>query len=311
MPSISKTALASASQPLSPKALRQCGVEIFPGITLFPATLPKGRSVSGDFAAPRETLEFGYMLRGRARAEGRDEHHGFVVDMPQDTVVLRRPPGLPGMFQLNSDEDLALLGLEFTVESAERHLAPWRPAAQREPVCTARLSAQERCLAWQILESGPWGAFGPLHRQGLVLQLLAVTLNRLHGRPTDGGRLRLSAPERRKIMGARDILDQCMETPADLAVISAQAGLPPARLKAGFIGLVGKTPFRYLQEQRLQHARMLMEQEGCTVSEAAWRIGYTNVSHFGAAFRRRFGVLPSALRSAGAARSSAAQGERE
>lgn len=284
---------------LPPKALRQCGLEIFPGITLFPATLPKGKSVSGAFAAPRETLEFGYMLRGRARAEGRGEHQGFVVDLPQDTVVLRRPPGMPGMFQLSSDDDLALLGLEFTVESAKRHLAPWRPMTQREPVLTAPLSAQERCLAWQILEAGPGVPFGPLYRQGLTFQLLAVTLGRLHGITLGEAPRRVGPLERRKILAARDLFDQCLEAPADLEVIAAQTGLPPAKLKAGFLHLLGMTPFRYVQEQRLQHARRLIEQEDCSVSEAAWRIGYTNVSHFGAAFRRRFGLLPSELRTGG------------
>lgn len=281
---------------LPPQVLRQGAVELFPGITLFPATLPKGKSVSGAFAAQRETLEFGYMLRGRARAEGQGERQGFAVDMPQDTVVLRRPPGLPGLFHVSSDDDLALLGLEFTLESAERHLAPWRPSTQRDPVLTAPLSAQERCLAWQILEASPGAPFGPIYRQGLTLQLLAVTLGRLHGIPLGEPPRRVGALERRKILAARDLLDLCLETPADLELIAAQAGLPPAKLKVGFLHILGLTPFRYLQEQRLQHARALIEQEDCSVSEAAWRIGYTNVSHFGAAFRRRFGLLPSGLR---------------
>ena len=304
--SASKAQSPAATTVLSPQVLRQGAVELFPGITLFPATLPKGKSVSGPFTAPRDTLEFGYMLRGRARAEGRGERQGFAVDMPQDTVVLRRPPGLPGLFHVSSDDDLALLGLEFTLESAARHLAPWRPGAQRDPVLTAPLCAQERCLAWQILEANPGAPFGPIYRQGLTLQLLAVTLGRLHGIALGEAPRRVGPLERRKILVARDLLDQCLETPADLEVIAAQAGLTPAKLKAGFLHLLGMTPFRYLQEQRLQHARRLIEQEDCSVSEAAWRIGYTNVSHFGAAFRKRFGLLPSGLRQAGAAKPVAA-----
>jgi AraC-like DNA-binding protein len=296
---------ASANSTVLPsQVLRQGAVELFPGITLFPATLPKGKSVSGAFRAPRETLEFGYMLRGRARAEGRDERQNFAVDMPQDTVILRRQPGMSGLFHVSSDDDLALLGLEFTVESAERHLAPWKPSAQRDPVLAAPLSAQERCLAWQILESSPGTPFGPIYRQGLALQLLTVTLRRLHGIALGEPTRRVGPLERRKILAAKDLLDLCLENPADLEVIAAQTGLPAAKLKTGFIHLLGMTPFRYLQEQRLQHARALIEQEDCSVSEAAWRIGYTNVSHFGAAFRRRFGLLPSGLRTGAAAKAA-------
>jgi AraC-like DNA-binding protein len=277
---------------LPPQVLRQGGVEVFPGMTLFPALLPHGKSVSGTFETPRETLEFGYMLRGRARAESRDQSKRYCIDMPQDTVILRRPPGLPGVFHGSSDDDLALIGLEFTPESAERHLWPWRPGAQPEPVVTASLSAQERYLAWQLLESDTTLSFGPLLRQGLVLQLLSVTLGRLHG-VDRCERANIAPFERRKVNAARDLLDQCLETPADLADMAREVGLPPARLKAGFVALHGMTPFRYLHEQRMQHARLLIEQEDCSVSEAAWRIGYTNVSHFGAAFKRRFGDLPA------------------
>lgn len=280
---------------LSPQVLRQGGVELFPGMTLFPALLPHGKSVSGTFETPRETLEFGYMLRGRARAESRDASKRYCVDMPQNTVILRRPPGLPGVFHGASDDDLALVGLEFSLESAERHLSPWRASSQREPVVTAPITAQERYLAWQILESGKTLTFGPLLRQGLVLQLLSVTLGRLHGGAPDD-RDGLAPHERRKINAARELLDQCLETPADLDVIAREVGLPPARLKAGFVSQHGLTPFRYLHEQRLEHARLLIEQEACSVSEAAWRIGYTNVSHFGAAFKRRFSLLPGDLR---------------
>lgn len=280
---------------LPPQVLRQGGVELFPGITLFPALLPRGKSVSGAFVTPRETLEFGYLLRGRARAESRHTGKPYLVEMPQGTVVLRRPPGVPGVFHGASDDDLALVGLEFTLESAERHLAPWRPSTQREPVITAPISAQERSLAWQVLESSSAAAFGPLLQQGLVLQLLAVTLRRLHGGSLEEDQ-RVAPHERRRIDSARQLLEQCLETPADLADMAREVGLPPARLKAGFVALYGMTPFRYLHEQRMQHARLLIDQEACSVSEAAWRIGYTNVSHFGAAFKRRFGLLPGELR---------------
>ena len=52
---------------------------------------------------------------------------------------------------------------------------------------------------------------------------------------------------------------------------------------------------RCLQEERLLRGRELILSGGLSVSEAAWHVGYAP-AHFSVAFRRRFGLSPSALR---------------
>jgi AraC-like DNA-binding protein len=42
----------------------------------------------------------------------------------------------------------------------------------------------------------------------------------------------------------------------------------------------------------MQEARILLEKTETNVSETAWQVGYVNVSHFSAAFKKRFGILP-------------------
>jgi len=56
--------------------------------------------------------------------------------------------------------------------------------------------------------------------------------------------------------------------------------------------MFGYTVHAYVIEQRMQRAKQLLEQGSMTVSEAAYRVGYGNVSHFSAAFRKKFGVRP-------------------
>lgn len=50
----------------------------------------------------------------------------------------------------------------------------------------------------------------------------------------------------------------------------------------------------YFQAERMRHAKDLLPAN--SVTETAVLLGYTNVSHFSSAFRRHFGVLPSAAR---------------
>ena len=58
------------------------------------------------------------------------------------------------------------------------------------------------------------------------------------------------------------------------------------------------TPITYLRHRRLDEAVLLLESGRYNVSEVALRVGYTNLPAFTVAFQKRFGVLPSRLRSA-------------
>ncbi|WP_449242400.1 helix-turn-helix transcriptional regulator [Desulfovibrio sp.] len=281
---------------ISPDMLRSWGREIFDGVTLYAVNLPRGRAVNGDFRAPRNSLEFGYVLSGKGRIQGLGRRRDQRFEMTGNRMALRHPPGARGHFQTSPEEDLALLGLEFTPEAAERLLPRVLPQPTERALTSAAMSAHERSLAWQLLDVDACADFGPLYRQGLVLQLLAVSARRLgDGGAGGAGSRPLGRPERQKVLAARDLLDARLESPVDIEDMAREVGLSPARLKAGFQIVTGHTPFRYLHEQKMHHARQLLLLEGCSVSEAAWRIGYTNVSHFGAAFRRLFGLLPGEL----------------
>jgi hypothetical protein len=82
-------------------------------------------------------------------------------------------------------------------------------------------------------------------------------------------------------------------------------GLNQCSLKRGFKAVFGTSLYAYFQAERMRHAKDLLPNN--SVTETAVLLGYTNVSHFSSAFRRHFGVLPSAARRStpqhGAARS--------
>lgn len=299
--------LKTQGSAISPMRLRETRQEVFSGVFLYAVNLPQGQAVLGDFHAPCDSVEFGYVLSGRARVHGLGHRQGQKLEFTGNSMILRPRPGSSGHFQTMPGEDVALLGLEFTGESADRFLKPCLTLSRGQPVTSQGMSAHERCLAWQLLDKDAQADYGPLYRQGLVLQLMAVSSRRLvqggvRGRCEERP---LGRPERQRVLAARDLLDAGLESQVDLETVAREVGLSPARLKAGFQRLTCRTPFRYLHEQKMHHSRRLLLMEGCSVSEAAWLIGYTNVSHFGEAFRRKFGVLPGELLGRSAAGSKA------
>ncbi|MBS46030.1 MAG: AraC family transcriptional regulator [Nocardioides sp.] len=83
-------------------------------------------------------------------------------------------------------------------------------------------------------------------------------------------------------------------TAADMAEL---AGTSVRRLQEGFQRWLATTPSAYLVDVRLQRARADLRADGSLgVSDVAARWGFSSASRFAAAYRRRYGVPPSADR---------------
>ena len=85
-----------------------------------------------------------------------------------------------------------------------------------------------------------------------------------------------------------------MSAPPSLRELSREVALSATLLKRGFRQLFGETVFEHLRNLRLDRARELLLDQGASVKEAAWSVGYASVSHFARAFGARFGASPRA-----------------
>ncbi len=102
--------------------------------------------------------------------------------------------------------------------------------------------------------------------------------------------------EREKLLAAKAILDQNLETPPSLTDLAQQIGVNTFKLKKNFKALFGVPVFKYLQETRLTTAYELLKNQDATVQEAAWQVGYDSLSSFSNAFAQKFGYRPSQVR---------------
>ncbi len=95
-----------------------------------------------------------------------------------------------------------------------------------------------------------------------------------------------------RIRLAKKLIIERMSNPPALAELAREIGLNEYRLKEGFKNIYGKTVFQFLNDYRLDTARHLLDNKHSKVNDAAYHIGYSNPSHFIAAFRKKFGVTP-------------------
>ena len=124
----------------------------------------------------------------------------------------------------------------------------------------------------------------------LALGLLSQTGG--EGHPGEG----VSRTDRRKMLRVRERLVSMPERDHRLGDLAREAGVSVTTLKTKFTAVFGRPVFAYLRDIRLERARTGIEQEGWTVSQAAYSVGYRHLGSFSDAYRRKFGALPSDVR---------------
>jgi AraC family transcriptional regulator of arabinose operon len=84
--------------------------------------------------------------------------------------------------------------------------------------------------------------------------------------------------------------------PLNVARIAANCGLSPSRFAHLFRTQTGETPQRYLELQRLNRARQLLEFTQEPVTAIARAVGFENPFYFTLRFKRHGGASPRAWR---------------
>jgi len=130
-----------------------------------------------------------------------------------------------------------------------------------------------------------------LYYQGKVLELLSLYFSAQKPN-TESCPFLNDEGTVRKIIHAKEYLLKNMDSPPRLKELAKVAGLNGYQLKAGFKEIYGNTVFGYLLDHRLDRAHILLDSRKFKVNEVAYQIGYSNPSHFIAAFRKKFGITP-------------------
>jgi len=130
-----------------------------------------------------------------------------------------------------------------------------------------------------------------LYYQGKVLELLSLYFSEKKA-DTESCPFLNDEETVRKIKNAKEFLLKHSETPPSLKELAKTAGLNEYQLKVGFKQIYGNTVYGFLLDHKLDNAQMLLDSARYKVNEVAYQIGYSNPSHFIAAFKRKFGVTP-------------------
>ena len=183
-----------------------------------------------------------------------------------------------------TDRCLTILYSESAIEDLMRaDLPPLRPPY-------ARMSARRQYLQHRLRTC----ARGDEVRLELLAGALfeAVASNR----PSAPARVDAQVtPLMRRIDRAVELIETDYARALTLRDLASAAGLSTYYFARAFQRFVGVPPHRYLTGVRLRHAARLLD-DGAGVTFTCYEVGFGSLSHFVTAFRKRFGVIPSAAR---------------
>ncbi|MTI30149.1 AraC family transcriptional regulator [Cytophagales bacterium RKSG123] len=143
----------------------------------------------------------------------------------------------------------------------------------------------------QLLNEAYFQSFSKLMLEGKTLELLTLFLQQFVV-----GKTTFPNMDENLILESHQYIASNLDTNITISELIRKTGLNEHKLQKGFKALFGNTIQKHIKKLRIQKARQLIMQESLSVSEAAYRVGYVNLSHFATAFRREFGVLPHELK---------------
>jgi AraC-like DNA-binding protein len=138
------------------------------------------------------------------------------------------------------------------------------------------------------------GTLRAIYLEGKALELLAVCANAVTACTCwQNGWPPLSKTDVESILRAKEILDESIFCPVTITSLARRVCLNETKLKSGFKHIYGKPVYSYLLDKRLSAARVMLETQDITVSQAAHFAGYGSGSSFSKAFYKKYGFYPS------------------
>ncbi|WP_273275895.1 helix-turn-helix domain-containing protein [Maribacter polysiphoniae] len=136
-----------------------------------------------------------------------------------------------------------------------------------------------------------------LQRQDIISYKEKKTTGSGNELKTTKNRPKLSFEDIRKIREGRNlILNNLEKDLPSLRDFALQLGTNEFKLKYGFKELFGTSVYRFLLQERLRKAKMLIQYTDFTIKTIAYKTGFKSIPHFSRVYKKTYGYAPSELR---------------
>lgn len=244
-----------------------------------------------DYAAYRLRGTRDWLLIYTMGGLGRFGHAEGDLITPPGTIVLLKPGTLHDYGVEAKLQRWELLWAHFLPRA---EWVPWMEWTQAAPGLmylelkgNARRQIARRLRDVHRLALGPWR-----RRQTLAINALEEVLlwcDQLNPRAETS----VLDP---RLQAAIDYIGSNLGQKLDLSAVADAASLSLSRFAHLFRAQVGLTPQRFIEQQRLERARQLLERTAMPVKSIAYEVGFSNPFYFSLRFKRYTGRSPTGFR---------------
>lgn len=163
------------------------------------------------------------------------------------------------------------------------------------PEFIARITPQMYSIITEMQDAPYCGHLKGLFLETKLMELFLMQIDLLDNKILVPSKLNRADVDRLEYI--KLYIEQHFSESLSIIHLSKEAGLNQSKLKSGFKELFKTTVFGYVNELRLKEAKRLLLEEKMYINEVAYIVGYKYPHYFSAAFKKKFGILPTNLKS--------------
>jgi AraC family transcriptional regulator len=134
-----------------------------------------------------------------------------------------------------------------------------------------------------------------LMSEGWALQALAH-ITRVSEKDSDEAHLHRGGMSGRKLNLIDEFVRENLASPISIAQLAELAGLSKRHFLRAFQQRVGASPYRFVQDLRIEEAKRRLRHTKEPITEIALETGFAHSQHFSARFRTATGMSPTSYR---------------
>lgn len=159
----------------------------------------------------------------------------------------------------------------------------------------AYISLQQHKAIQNLFDCPMSGKMAQILMETSVIQIVLWQLHALF-RDGEARPARVTQRDRDVAVALKEYLTKSFLDDHSLTSLARHFGVNSNKLMFVFKNAFGQSIFEYLSDLKMEYAMRLIREDRKFVTEAARMLGYKNPHHFSAAFKKKFGVCPSAVK---------------
>jgi AraC-like DNA-binding protein len=244
--------------------------------------------IDGNMKSVLEGHQHGVECKPRTHNFRFDPHNEYQQWCPADSTLhfIHFAYNKSFFNQLLPDNESWAIQLEKRIDRKERILG-----SKTKPI-----TAFQEITMRNIINCPLTGKLGQLMIETSIVQLILVQLDMHFNQDQGDTKSVLSKRDMDLAYALKDFISAKFLDEHSLTALSREFGTNSNKLMMLFKHVFGKSIFDYIGDLRMDYAQYLLQDSDARVSEVARTVGYKNANHFSTAFKRRFGVIPTAYK---------------